>query len=131
MGEWVVRGGVATPQSLKNGYRSHRGVPGLAGFSVQYQPGRTIEQLAAAGLLPHPQINYALDIDLVDAAQVLGYRIELISSPGRLGNLYHHTLTAWGQATGGYFQALPDDLAAALSAKFTQRPNPARVPPGP
>ena len=34
---WVVRAGIAGPVTLKAGYRMHRQMPSVWGFSVQYQ----------------------------------------------------------------------------------------------
>jgi hypothetical protein len=65
---WVIRGGVATPSQLQAGTARHRGVPdppGLYGFSVQYQPGKTIQELAAAGRFR--QVPFPLPLDLAVA----------------------------------------------------------------
>jgi hypothetical protein len=43
---------------LVSGYGPHRVVAGLYGFSVQYQPGRTVKDLAQAGQFPNAQISY-------------------------------------------------------------------------
>jgi hypothetical protein len=115
---WVVRGGMATPRQLQAGTAKHRGVPdppGLYGFSVQYQPGKTIEELTVAGKFRHAQISVTTEADLVAAGVSAGYSVNIVKSPG---GGYHHTVQVPFP--------LPLDLAAALSAVFTQRPNPAR-----
>ena len=115
---WVVRGGVATPSQLQAGTARHRGVPdppGLFGFSVQYQPGKTMQELAAAGRLRNAQISVTTDAELVAAGLLVGYLVRIVKSPGAG---YHHTVQVPFP--------LPWDLAGALSAVFTQRPNPAR-----
>jgi hypothetical protein len=104
---WVVRGGMATPSQLQAGTAQHRGVPeppGLYGFSVQYQPGKTIEELTVT------------DAALVAAGGSAGYPVHIVNSPG-VG--YHHTV----QVPFPF----PLVLARALSAVFTQMPNPARL----
>ena len=116
---WVVRGGVATPRQLQAGTARHRGVPdppGLYGFSVQYHPGKTIQELAAAGRFRNAQISVTTAEVLIAAGAVVGYTVGIIQSPGAG---YHHTVQvpcpfSW-------------DVAVALSAVFTQMPNPARV----
>ena len=113
---WVVRGGLATPRQLQAGSDEHRGAPGLFGFSVQHQPGLTIEQLAAAGRFPHAQISVTTTEDLVAAASDAGYTLAVVRSPGKG---MHCTVQVP--------DPLPDDLALALSQAFAARPNPARV----
>ncbi|HUG62787.1 MAG TPA: hypothetical protein VMP03_13130 [Methylomirabilota bacterium] len=109
---WIVRGGVVTPQQLANGVREHLAVPGLAGFSVQFQPGQSKEQLAAAGRFPHSQISYTTDSELM--AAVADYpNVRLIKSPGRG---FHHTVAVP--------MPIPQDLAQALSDVFRQMSNP-------
>src|SRR5262244_1496831 len=115
---WVVRGGVATPSQLQAGTARHRGAPdapGLYGFSVHYQPGKTVHELAAAGRFRNAQISVTTDAALVAAGVAAGYAISIVKSPGAG---YHYT----GQVPF----PLPLDLAVALSAVFRQRPNPAR-----
>jgi hypothetical protein len=115
---WVVRGGVATSKQLQAGTAKHRGVPdppGLYGFSVQYQPGKTIQELAAAGKFRNPQISVTTDAALVAAGVAAGYAVSIVKSPGAG---YHHTVQVP--------LPLPLDLAVALSAVFTQAENPAR-----
>ena len=115
---WVVRGGVATPGQLQAGTAKHRGVPdppGLYGFSVQYQPGKTIQELTAAGKLRNAQISVTTGAALIAAGVSAGYPVHIVKSPG-VG--YHHTVQVPFP--------LPLELAGALSAIFTQMPNPAR-----
>lgn len=122
---WVVRGGLAAPDNLRENYGEHSRVPGLFGCSTQYQPGRTIEELAAAGQFRNPRISYAANRDLIAVAKDLGYDLSFVRSPGRG---YHHTMMVRLSSTGEMLQQLPADLALALSAAFRQMPNPARVP---
>ena len=122
--DWVVRAGIASATSLVWGYNQHRRVPGLFGFSVQYAPGRSIEELAQAGQFPHAQISYAADDALQTALQPLGYIIKLVRSPGKG---YHHTFAVLYDASGILLQSLPQDAAITLSQAFRQRPNPYQV----
>jgi hypothetical protein len=115
---WVVRGGIATPSQLQTGTARHRGVPdppGLYGFSVQYQSGKTIQELAAAGRFRNAQISVTTDVALVAAGVAAGYAVSIVKSPGAG---YHYTVQVPFP--------LPLDLAVALSAVFTQQLNPAR-----
>ncbi len=115
---WAIRGGVATPSQLQAGTARHRGVPdppGLFGFSVQYQPGKTIQELAAAGRFRNVQISVTTTEELIAAGLSAGYPVSTVRSPGAG---YHHTVRVPFP--------LPLDLAVALSAVFTQMPNPAR-----
>ena len=115
---WVVRGGVATPSQLRAGTARHRGTPdphGLFGFSVQYQPGKTIQELAAAGRFRNAHISVTTADELVAAGLSVGYAVSIVKSPGAG---YHYTVQVPFP--------LPLDLAVALSAVFMQRPNPAR-----
>ena len=116
---WVVRGGVATPRQLQAGTARHRGVPdppGFYGFSVQYHPGKTIQELAAAGRFRNAQISVTTDAALMAAGVSVGYIVHIVQSPG---TGYHHTVQVPFP--------LPLDVAVALSAVFTPMPNPARV----
>lgn len=113
---WLVRGGVTTPQQLQNGTREHLQAPGIIGFSVQHQPGRSIEQLASAAQFPHAQISVTTVERLMAAGTAAGYNITVVKSPGRG---FHHTVVVPAP--------LPDPLAQALSDAFEQAPNPFRV----
>jgi hypothetical protein len=87
----------------------------LYGFSVQYHPGKTIEELTVAGKFRNAQISVTTDAALVAGGISAEYLVNIVKSPG-VG--YHHTVQVPFP--------LPLDLAGALSAAFTQRPNPAR-----
>jgi hypothetical protein len=116
---WVVRGGIATPRQLQAGTARHRGVPdppGLFGFSVQYQPGKTVQELAAAGRFRNAHISVTTAEELIAAGFSVGYAVSIVQSPG---TGYHHTVQVPFP--------LPLDLAVALSAVFTPRSNPARL----
>jgi hypothetical protein len=112
--KWVVRGGIATPEQLQRGSSEHKAVPGLFGFSVQYQPGKTIVELATAGRFRNKQISVTTAEAIVAAGAAAGYGVSIVKSPG---SGYHHTV----QVPNPF----PDDLATVLSAAFTQIPNPA------
>jgi hypothetical protein len=115
---WVIRGGVAIPSQLQAGTARHRGVPdppGLYGFSVQYQRGKTIQELAVAGRFRNIHISVTTDVALVAAGVAAGYAVSIVKSPGAG---YHHTVQVPFP--------LPLDLAVALSAVFIQQLNPAR-----
>jgi hypothetical protein len=113
---WVVRAGVVTPEQLKNGVGGHALMPGLHGFSVQSELGRTIFQLGEAGHFPNAQISVSTVEALVAAGQAMAYSVRVVKSPGRG---FHCTVEVP--------EPLPDTLAEALSHEFTQLPNPARV----
>ena len=124
--EWVVRGGVALPKQLIDGYGVHLGVHApLYGFSVQYQPGRTIDELAQAGQFRNSQISYAADDALQAAIQSVGYTMRLVQSPGRG---FHHTFAVIYNNSGIMEQQLPQAVATALSHVFRQMPNPHPAP---
>jgi hypothetical protein len=112
----VVRGGVATVEQLMAGTAEHLAVPGLFGFSVQYQSGRTVAELAVAGGFPNPQISVVIADELLAAGR--HYEVRLVKSPGRG---YHYTVVTP--------YPLPRDLAEAFSRIFLQNviPNPARA----
>ena len=114
----MVRGGIATPQQLQAGTTKHRGVPeppGLYGFSVQYQPGKTVTALAVAGKFRHARISVTTDDALRAAGVSAGCVVWLVRSPG---GGYHHTMHVPFP--------FPWELAEALRAVFTQMANPAR-----
>ena len=113
---WVVRAGIVTPEQLKNGVGGHALMPGLHGFSVQSEPGRTVFQLAEGGHFPNAQISVSTVEALVATGQAMGYSVRVVKSPGRG---FHFTVEVP--------DPLPDALAEALSREFTQMPNPARV----
>jgi hypothetical protein len=124
---WVVRAGAAKAVELVKGYREHLGVPGLYGFSVQYQAGLSWQELAQAGRFPHAQVSIAEDHDLRVALQSLGYGLRLVPSPGAG---YHHTFAVLYDATGAMLTRLPLSVAQKLRETFTQSANPHRVRPG-
>lgn len=124
--EWVVRGGVAAADKLKEGYEEHSGAPGIFGFSVQYAPGKRVEDLAQAGRFPNAYISYAYDGELASALLSLGYGMNLIKTPGRG---YHTTFVVLYDASGHMLTRLPDDAAQAISATFQRMRNPHRVSP--
>ncbi|MGH2410875.1 MAG: RHS repeat-associated core domain-containing protein, partial [Chloroflexota bacterium] len=70
--DWIVRGGIATAKQLQVGTTQHALMPGLNGFSVQYAPGRSIQQLAAAGRFPNASISVTTVEQLEAAAAAAG-----------------------------------------------------------
>jgi len=104
---WVVRAGVTTSRQLQDGVAEHSKIPGLIGFSVQSAPGKTIEELAAAGEFRNKQIS----VTTVRALKLVG--VLVVPSPGKG---YHNTAVTP--------MPLSDPQAAAISTLFHQRPNP-------
>jgi hypothetical protein len=123
--EWVVRGGIATTDRLQKGYGEHRGMRGVFGFSVQYAPGKTVEELAQVGRIRNGQISFATVDDIRAALHPIGYAMRLVKCPGQG---FHHTFAVVYDASGMMLQTLPDDAAQALQRVFRQRPNPYRLP---
>lgn len=117
---WVVRGGLATADRLMAGYGPHTGVPGLFGFSVQYQPGKSVDEIAQTRRFPNGQLSIAYDTELQAALAPLGYSMRIIRSPGRG---YHHTLAVLYDANGQMLHALPRSAADALAGVFRQIAN--------
>ena len=108
---YVVRGGIATPRSLKETVDKHMHPSGVVGFSVQSAPGRTVTELAAAGQFPHKQIS----VTTVARLAAVGVRLVPTAGTG-----YHKTA-----ATP---RPLADADAARISAAFDPPiPNPAPV----
>jgi hypothetical protein len=106
--QFVVRAGLARPSPLIVGTTPHRLVPGLSGFSVQSAPGVPVEELARAGLFPHPWIS-------VTTVTILErHGCELVFPTPRKG-AYH--------ATVGAPCPLPPDIAVLLSGLFIRRRN--------
>jgi len=116
--DWVVRGGTADWQVLQGAYLiDTRVAPPIFGFSVQYAPGITWEDLVRAGNIPNGQVCYADRKDLEAAVATLGYTMLLIATPG-LG--FHHELSLALVQNGQMVQHLDEDAAKALSAVFQQ-----------
>jgi hypothetical protein len=120
---------VSSPDSLVKAYAPVASMPGHYGFSVQYQPGRTVDELAQAGLFPHKQVTYAPDIALMNAALPLGYKVALLPTPLE-GPGYHHDLEVRDANTDAVLSTLPLDLAVVMSSVFAtgRRTNPFPVP---
>jgi hypothetical protein len=75
MGSWVVRAGLARPEFLIASYTEHLGAQGTYGFSVQYNPGSSVDDLAFVGRFANGSISYQ-DEDVLQAAVApLGYRL--------------------------------------------------------
>jgi hypothetical protein len=125
VGQWVVRAGIATPDSLQLGYTEHKAVTGLYGFSVQFAPGLTVDALAQAGRFRNNQISYADAIDLEHVLAPLGYTLRLVRSPG-LG--FHHTFAVLYTSSGLMLQTLPSDAAIAISNALIRIRNPHPAP---
>ena len=114
---WIVRAGIVTAESIDSRSSEHLQFPGLYGFSVQYQPGKTISELAQAGQFPNAQISVTTVEQLVDAAALVGYTVKVVESPGRG---FHHTVQLP--------RPIPAGLAQALSDAFLSMPNSVRYP---
>ena len=123
---WVVRAGEVKAADLVRGYQQHLTVPGLYGFSVQYQAGVPWQVLARAGQFPNARVSIAEEQDLRAALQSLGYDLRLVPSPG-VG--YHHTFVALYDATGAMLTQLSLPVAQKLHETFAQVANPHRVRP--
>jgi len=123
-GEWVVRGGMSLSATLFTSYVPVSSMPGHFGFSVQYQPGKTVDELAQAGQFPHKKISFATEVALRQAASARGYQICLIPTPG---SGFHHDLEVIDFQTGASVAQLPPDVASALSLTFEWKPNPYQV----
>lgn len=118
-----MRAGEAQPGQLMKGYREHLGARGVYGFSVQYNPGSSVDDLAREGAFSNGQISYQ-DEDVLQAVVAsLGYRLGFIPTPG---GVYHHTCMVLYGAAGAMLHTLPLDVAQALSAAFLRMPNPHR-----
>ncbi|HEY8325154.1 MAG TPA: hypothetical protein VIG77_11725, partial [Ktedonobacterales bacterium] len=76
---WVVRAGEASAQSLMQGYAEHNHIPGLYGFSVQYAPGLSLDDLALSGRFPNATVSFEDEAVLQAALTPIGYRIQLRS----------------------------------------------------
>ena len=122
---WVVRAGIAVPPTLKAGYRKHRQMPHVWGFSVQYDMSASVNELARAGQFSNKQISYQEEAVLAMVLASLGYTMRLVKSPG-IG--YHHTFVVLYDASGVMLQALPDDAAAALDRALIRIMNPHPTP---
>jgi hypothetical protein len=125
MGEVVLRAGTAKADLLISGYEEHLGARGVYGFSVQYAPGRTWQELAQAGQFRNGQVSVADEDDLRTALAPFGYTMELVKTPGRG---YHHMLMVLSDATGQILTALPPDTARALANTFVRYSNPYQAP---
>ena len=115
--EWVIRGGIVTLEQLTNGARPISGARDLCEISVAFQPGRTVEELAAFSRFPNAQISVTTRETLLAAGT-----IEVRQTPGR--NPVHGDIIVPCSTEG----TVDPDLLAALARVFTQRPNPARGP---
>lgn len=124
MPDFVVRGGMATPDGLQDGYEPHDQVPGLFGFSVQYDSQVSLDELCRAGQFPNSMVSYATTPMLQAALAGLGYRMQLVKSPGKG---YHHTFAVLYDASGIMLRDLPETAALAISNTFTRMANPHRV----
>ncbi|HKV83646.1 MAG TPA: hypothetical protein VJN88_03760 [Ktedonobacterales bacterium] len=124
MGSWVVRAGEAQAQFLVDGYVEHRRMPGVYGFSVQYNAGSSVDDLALAGRFRNTRISFQDEDALQAVVAPLGYRLEFIPSPG---GGFHHTCTLIEVATGAPLHALPANAASALSNAFQRMRNPHQI----
>jgi hypothetical protein len=115
--EWIVRGGLCKTGDLQAAYKPVLNMPGVYGFSVQYAPGVSVDDLIVAGRFPHTWVSWADRDDLEKALQKLGYVMLLIRTAGRG---FHHDLAVSIMQQGQILDHLPQNAAAALSAVFKQ-----------
>jgi hypothetical protein len=120
---WVVRAGLASPAFLRQGYSQHKQRP-VYGFSVQYDPTASVDELAKAGQWKNGQISYATRADLEAALIAIGYSMQLIKTPGKG---YHHTFMVL-YAANQMLTSLPSDAAQVISNTFSRKPNPYPIP---
>jgi hypothetical protein len=113
--EWVVRGGLVTVEQLANGTSPIADEPGFCQISVAYQPGRSVEELAALSRFPHRHIGVTTRAALLTAGAVEARR-----TPGR--NPAHGDIIVACDENERISAALLD----ALAAVFEQRENPSR-----
>lgn len=73
MGTWVVRAGETQAKFLIDGYVEHRRMPGVYGFSVQYNAGSSVDDLARAGRFRNTRISFQEEDVLQAAVAPLGY----------------------------------------------------------
>jgi hypothetical protein len=107
-----------------DGYVRHKRAPNVYGLSVQYNAGSSVDELAQAGQFRNTQISYQ-DEDVLQAAVVpLGYRLEIIQTPG---GGFHHTCSLIDGSMGTILHALPPDAAVAISQAFRRKRNPHQV----
>jgi len=123
--DYIVRCGESKPQDLIRGYRQHKLVPNLAGFSVQYAPGEhlSVDELATLGACPNPKVSYTTSNEIAVALAPTGYVATLTKSPG-IGS--HYTLSVVRIPAAMPEQELPLTAAEALSAFFHRKANPLR-----
>lgn len=108
---YVVRGGAGSVRSFRDGTR--HGANGF-GFSVQTALGVSEDVLARAGSFPNGQIS----ISTVQALEAIPSVTVIAPTPGF--GAYHGTVTLPDPPPPGLFEA--------ISAVFTQKPNPHVVP---
>lgn len=107
--QYVIRGGVTTPDQLIAGTTPIPGTWFMTGFSVTTAPNMTPTQLAAAAGYPNGQIS------VTTVAALLDIGVSVASTPSD-NNPLHAT------ATAPY--PLPFPTAVVISSVFTQQPNP-------
>jgi RHS repeat-associated protein len=110
--QYVVRGGVTTPESLIRGTSSfsYNG-SAMSGFSVVTAPNMSVDQLASAAQFPNSQISYTT------TAQLATVGAPVVPTP--TGNNQLH-------ATVNVPNPLDPKQASAISAVFKQKPNPVK-----
>ena len=120
-----MRGGESAVDSLIYAYGSVTSMPGHYGFSVQYQPGKTVDELAAVGQFPHGKISYATNVQLKSVAITLGYDIHFLPTYND-GPGFHHDLEVVSLPSLKGVELLPGNLAEGFSLTFAIKPNPFR-----
>jgi RHS repeat-associated protein len=124
--DWVVRAGLAEANNLMTGYVPVT-VPGfqnLHGFSVQAEPGVTVEELASVGFR-NAQVSYATRTEVLAAGITTNHTLTITPTRPAFGR-YHATVTVY-TITGTMLTELPSNVAQALSLALARRmPNPTR-----
>jgi hypothetical protein len=100
MGEWVVRAEEARSDHVVKGYREHLGALGTYGFSVPYDPGSSVGDLALAAGFSNGQMSYQDEGDVQAACRRRSrYRGTSWTSSRRQGVSYHHTCSVTDDAS--------------------------------
>ena len=93
---YVVRAGIAEADSLMAGSTpitiNGQPLPGVRGFSVQSERGKSIEELAKAGQFRHKRISVTTENTLLAVGRILRFPIKVVKTPDS-GPGYHCDVT--------------------------------------
>jgi RHS repeat-associated protein len=104
--QYVIRGGLATPENLQARTGPVRGFTPLTGFSVTTAPGLSLDDLARYAQYPNGTISYTTVKDLA----ILGIQVAPTPQPN---DPLHATVVVP--------DPLPNELAGRLSAEFGRK----------